>query len=280
MKVLEVSDRFDSVPEERVITISRVKDASCLYRYFKNYVERPKDEAAFVSIETAVGSFFHSCAEDWFKEAAARGGVIGDGDRMDVAALLRKFQLSFQWQGRLREPYRIVRRGAVFDDFVARLEGIAAHFNEFLSQRLAGSEVAAVEGALQIRTDEMLIRGRYDLLSRDAGGRLMLWDWKSGRMPKPEYHDDFLNQKVQLGIYAIWMRYRYDTPDVEGAAVFLRDRPQCLSETFTPDIERMVLDYLADNRRRLNRLNQWPPSPGPLCDWCGWKPKCPAFNDD
>ncbi|MDD9860659.1 MAG: hypothetical protein OXU40_09470 [Nitrospira sp.] len=72
MKVLSVADRFDSVPEEQVITISRVKDASCLYRYFKNYVDRPKDEAAFVSIETAVGSFFHSCAEDWFKAIAAR----------------------------------------------------------------------------------------------------------------------------------------------------------------------------------------------------------------
>ncbi len=279
MKVLSVSERFDECPEERVITISRIKDASCLYRYFKQYVERPKSEAAFVSIETGVGSFFHSCVESRFREIVARDGVITDGDRLDIADLLRNFRLSFQWQGRLREPYRIVRRGAGFDDFVSRLETIAANFNEFLSRRLAGCEVAAVEGALQVRTDTLLIRGRYDLISRDADGRLMLWDWKSGRMPKPEYHEDYLNQKVQLGMYAIWMRYHFDTPAVEGAAVFLRDRPQCLSETFTPDIERMVLDYLDEKRQRLNRLDEWPPSPGPLCDWCGWKPVCPAFDD-
>jgi len=42
MKVLSVADRFDSVAEERVITISRVKDASCLHRYFKELCRTPE----------------------------------------------------------------------------------------------------------------------------------------------------------------------------------------------------------------------------------------------
>ncbi len=280
MRVLSVADRYDDHPEELLITVSRVKDASCLYRYYKNYVERPRREQAFVSIENGVGSFFHAYVEDWFKAVAARGGVIADGDALDVDDLVRRFRLAFLWRGELRAPYRIVRHGACFDDFVARLQAVARHFNEFLPRHLAGCEVVAVEGALQIRTDSLYVRGKYDLISRAADGRLMLWDWKSGRLPKAEYHDDYLHQKVQLGIYATWMRHKFGTSEVEGAAVFLRDAPRCLSEAFTPEVERMVLDYLHTRRERLNRVTTWPPSPSALCDWCGWKPACPAFANE
>ena len=58
MRVLSVAKRYSDQPEDRLITISRIKDASCPFRYFKGYIETPKDEKAFVSIEADSGGSY------------------------------------------------------------------------------------------------------------------------------------------------------------------------------------------------------------------------------
>lgn len=145
---------------------------------------------------------------------------------------------------------------------------------------MLGYKILATEGELQIRTDSFYIRGKHDLIAQDPSGKLALLDWKTGRAPEPSYYEDFLNQKIQLGIYAVWMRHQFKSTSVRGTAVFLRDN-ECgeLSEVFTPTIEQEVLDYLYDWRSRLNELSSYPPIPNKLCNWCGWNPMCSAYGD-
>ena len=107
---------------------------------------------------------------------------------------------------------------------------------------------------------------------------MVLWDWKTGTAPKPEYYEDFRNQKVQLGIYAVWMRHKYGTTAVRGTAVYLRDGTVELSERFHPSVEAEVLLYAGAWRRRVNAQASYPPIPNNLCDWCGWNPVCPAYQ--
>jgi len=47
MKVLSVASRYSHQPEEKVITISRVKDADGPYRYYKNYIETPRPRLTY-----------------------------------------------------------------------------------------------------------------------------------------------------------------------------------------------------------------------------------------
>ena len=122
------------------------------------------------------------------------------------------------------------------------------------------------------------MRGKYDLVTRGPTGALTLWDWKTGRTPAPAYWEDFKNQQIQLGIYAVWMNHCHQTTGVKGTAVFLRDEFHEMSEVFTPAVERDVLGYLHAWRVRLNGLSSYPPIPSALCDWCGWNPRCRAYE--
>ena len=273
-----LSSYFLLVMRGCIVTISRIKDASCPYRYFKEYVEKPKAQKAFVSLEAGIGKFFHSYLENRFKLVIARNETIGRDDVLDIGDLVRSFRLSFLWEGTLRAPYRIVRDTYNLGAFISRLESVGQQFNEFLTSRLVGHMVLAAEGQLQLRTDSFYVRGKHDLITQEPSGAFALWDWKTGRAPVPRFYEDFINQKIQLGIYAIWMKHQFEATSVRGTAVFLRDKCEELSEVFTPSIERDVLRYLHDWRSRLNGLSSYPPIPNNLCDWCGWNPVCPAHT--
>jgi len=278
LKVLSVASRYSDQPEELLISISRVKDSACPYRYFKGYVERPKPQEFFNSIEAGLGTFFHAYVENHFKAILASEALIGSHHTLPVPDLVANFRLAFLWEGRLRAPYRVVRSTYGLDDFIRRLQAVATNFNSFLVRRLSGHRVVGVEGELQIRTEEFYIRGKHDLITQDPGGEMVLWDWKTGSAPRPEYYEDFRNQKVQLGIYAVWMRHKYGTTAVRGTAVYLRDGLEELSERFNPSVEAEVLLYADAWRRRANAMTSYPPIPNNLCDWCGWNPVCPAYQ--
>lgn len=275
LKVVSVASRYSDQPEENVITISRVGDAECPYRYYKNYVETPRQEKPFESIELGIGQFFHSYVAAHFRQIMAEARPVELNDEISVDELLRAFRMSFLWEGKLRRPYRIVQPDHSVADFEERLRYVAVNFNMFLMGELCDQEILNVEGNLQIETQGCYIRGKYDLVTKSPGGKLDLWDWKTGKMPKPTYFSSFQALKAQLGIYAIWMRYAYETESVCGTAVFLRDGIDTQSEVFTPSVEQDVLEYMGDWRDKLNAMRSYPSSPGPLCDWCSWNEDCP-----
>ena len=277
--ILSVASSYSVQPEEKLVTISRIKASSCPFRYFKEYIERPKCSKSFESIELGLGQFFHSYVENHFKRNLARNGLISKHDTLDIDDLITSFRLSFIWEGRLRKPYKIVRYTYSIEDFILRLEKIANNFNRFFVKKLVNRNIKAIEGELQIRTDLYYIRGKYDLITEDSNGLLVLWDWKTGQSPKPEYYEDFINQQIQLGIYAIWMKYIYNILNVKGTAVFLRDEVEILSQTFNSTILNDVLQYTNTWRQRINKLSTYPPILNNLCDWCGWNPVCPAYSD-
>ena len=278
-KVLSVASSYDlSQPETRLVTHTRMTAASCPYRYYQEYVDHNKPKKSFESIELGLGKFFHGYVENHFKEILATGGAIDgkSGSLIDTQDLTNNFRLAFIWQGRLRDPYRICRRNSTIEDFVSRLKCIGDNFNVFL-RRLDGHVVEAVEGSLQIRTEDIHVRGKHDLVTRDPTGKLILWDWKTGRKPNAEYWEDFRDQKLQLAFYAIWMRHKHNAPDVTGAAVFLRDTADALMvESYSPRLEMDALENATSWRRKVNARTAYPAITSPLCDWCGWNPVCPS----
>ena len=144
---------------------------------------------------------------------------------------------------------------------------------------LSGRKILGVEGDIQIRTDKLYIYGKYDLITEDTDKTLTLWDWKTNVMPAARLYDEFRNQKIQLGIYAVWMTYKYHLKNVKATAVFFGEGVEQISETFSKGVEKDVLDFLAAWRKRLNKVDTFPPLPNNLCKWCEWYPICPAFEE-
>jgi len=271
--IKSVSETFSNVPENKRISISKIKDSKCPFKYFKNYIERPKKEKPFLSIELGLGQFFHSKVEKLFKTIAAQKRPIKKEDALNPDSVVNDFELSFLWDGELREPYKIIRHD--FDYFKDRLLNITKNFNSGVVPKLVNHEVINTEGALEIKTDNYVIRGKYDLLTRDNHDRTILWDWKTGAAPKPEYYEDFVSQKIQLGIYAIWIRYQFGKNDVLANAVFLRNGASFLKETFKKELEGKVINNINTEYENLKNIKDYYPVPSNICQWCSWNAECP-----
>jgi len=112
------------------------------------------------------------------------------------------------------------------------------------------------------------------LITRGPSGRFVLGDWKTGRMPNPEYFEDFRSQKAQLRVYGIWMRYKHSTENIKGTAVFLRDDLDWLSETFKPSVEHDVFEYMDSWRSQLNKMTSYTAMRNNLRRWCPWNELC------
>jgi len=278
IKVIKsVSGTFSNIPERERISISKIKDSKCPFKYFKNYIEEPKEEKPFLSIELGLGQFFHNKVEKLFKTIAAQQRLIKKEDTLNTDSIVNEFEMSFLWNKKLREPYKIIRHD--FDYFKDRIANITNNFNRGVVQKLIGHKVIKPEGNLEIKTNDYTIRGKYDLLTQDQNGRILLWDWKTGSTPKPDYYEDFTLQKIQLGIYAIWVRYKYKTENVKTNAVFLRDNAYSLQEVFEYHIEKKVVDYIDLEYRNLKKIINYIPIPDNLCQWCSWNSVCPRFKD-
>ncbi|TFB08162.1 PD-(D/E)XK nuclease family protein [Candidatus Atribacteria bacterium MT.SAG.1] len=273
-KIKSVSDRFTNVPIDKRISISKIKDSKCPFKYYKNYIEEPKEEKPFLSIELGSGRFFHSKVEWLFKSIASQNRKITREDILKVDDVINEFEISFLWNGQLREPYKIVRRGYHFDHFKNRLYNTIQNFNGYVLPRLLGHKVVKTEGALQIRTDDFVIRGKYDLITQDQNNKLILWDWKTGRMPRPDFYEEFTLQKIQLGIYAIWIRHKYETDNVMANVVFLRDNVDYLEEVFGYYLEEKVINFVENQYNILKNITKYTPIQNNLCLWCSWRPKC------
>ncbi len=271
--IKSVSGTFSNIPKSERISISKIKDSKCPFKYFKNYIEEPREEKPFLSIELGLGQFFHDKVEALFKTIAAQQRLIKKEDILNTDSIANEFELSFLWNGKLREPYKIIRHN--FDYFKDRLADITNNFNRGVIPKLINHKVIKPEGSLEIKTNDYAIRGKYDLLTQDQNGRILLWDWKTGAAPKPDYFEDFTLQKIQLGIYAIWIRYKYKTENVRANAVFLRDNAYFLQEVFKYHIEKKVIDYIDFVYKNLKEITDYIPIPNSLCQWCSWNSKCP-----
>lgn len=278
MKVISVSDRFSSHPEEKVITISRVSSANCPFSYYKSYVEKPKPKPPFETIEIGIGSFFHSYVENIFKIISSENRAIAVSDILDIDELVSDFKLAFIWDSKLIKPYKIIKNNTTIEYYITRLIGFGQNFNKFLKNNLVNHTVFDVEGDLEIETEKYIIRGKYDLTTKAPNGDLILWDWKTGQAPSPRYIKELKIKKLQLGIYAIWMAHKFPENKIRGTVVFLRGELAQLTEVFSESIEQDVLTNLFKWREKINKLEKYIPMKSGLCPWCAWKSTCPAWK--
>jgi superfamily I DNA/RNA helicase/RecB family exonuclease len=151
---------------------------------------------------------FDRCPLRWLLETAAGGGggptastalgtllheiaaEVPDGDRERLGELLEQrigeVGLPDGWIGE-RERQRAVRMVAKLAEYAARA-------------RRQGRSLVAVEQDVEVRLGELVVRGQVDRLERDADGRLIVVDLKTGKS-KPTNAE--AERNPQLGVYQV-----------------------------------------------------------------------------
>ncbi len=134
-----------------------------------------------------------------------------------------------------------------------------------------------VELLLEAELGGVRLRGIIDRLDLDADGELVVTDYKTGRVPAARFEQGrfggvhfyaFLCEAV-LGRRPARIQLLY-----LSEAVTIVATP---SEQSVRGLERRVgAVWQAVERACAN--NDFRPHPGPLCEWCAFRPHCPAFG--
>jgi putative RecB family exonuclease len=154
-------------------------------------------------------------------------------------------------------------------------EVLARYFDLEDPRRL---EPAERELYVETLTDsKLLLRGFIDRLDVAPDGAIRVVDYKSGSSPHPDYEAKAL---FQMRFYAllIW-RTRGVVPKVLQL-VYLGNGEMLRYEPDEADLlatERKV-EAIWDAVRRADEERDWQPHVSRACDWCSFKPFCPAWG--
>jgi putative RecB family exonuclease len=240
---------------------------NCPKQYHFRYVEPIEVEQE--GIEAFVGKRVHEVLERLYR-------FVADGMVPSLARVIWRYQQNFEAQfdaGRVR----VVREGT--DPAWYRAAGARGLENYYRRHYpFDRDETLGLERAIRFdlhRDGRYALRGIIDRLVRAKDGALEIHDFKTGRRVPSQ---DELDRDRQLGLYELGVReqlgesgeirlvWHYVVPD------------QVRTSTRTSEQRDALREVTARTIDRIRSETEWAPRPSGLCDWCEFRPHCPAFG--
>ena len=188
--------------------------------------------------------------------------------------------LRAEWRRDWHSAIVIVRTENTPDDYLRIAErcvrGYYRAYAPFEGDGTIGTEVEVLF-TLDERED-IRIRGFVDRLSRTPAGVYEIHDYKTSRwLPKQEDVD----RDRQLGLYQLAIQARHpEAREVRLVWHYLAHNRRLVSERTAGALERLKRETLAAIAviHRATEANDFPANRSKLCNWCDYRPVCPAWN--
>ncbi len=136
-----------------------------------------------------------------------------------------------------------------------------------------------LELMLEVPVEGVTLRGIIDRLEQDEHGELIVTDYKTGRSPGER------NEQGRLGgvhFYSYLCEQVYGRRPKQVQLLYLRE-PVAIIATPTDQSTRGLRTKVGAIWQAVERAcatDDFRPKTGPLCDYCAFKPWCPAFGGD
>lgn len=126
-----------------------------------------------------------------------------------------------------------------------------------------------------------ILAGIIDRIDKLPDGKYEIIDYKTARrMPS----QNSLNNNLQLGLYSLGLQNRWphlNPEDIKLSLYFLKHDEKLSTKTSaeaTEKTKKHILKTIEEIEERLKNNKDFEPMPSPLCNWCGFRPLCPAWK--
>jgi putative RecB family exonuclease len=239
---------------------------NCPKQYHFRYIEPIEIDQE--GIEAFVGKRVHEVLERLYR-------FVAEGMVPSLARVLWRYRQNFE-SGFDAARVRIVREGtapAWYRDAGER--GLRNYYQRHYP--FDRDETLGLERPIRFDLDpdgRYALRGIIDRLVRARDGALEIHDFKTGRRVPSQ---DELDRDRQLGLYELGVRellgetgevrlvWHYVVPDQVRVSTRSEAQRGALREATARTIDRIRTE------------TGWAPRPSGLCDWCEFRPHCPAF---
>lgn len=126
-----------------------------------------------------------------------------------------------------------------------------------------------------------ILAGIMDRVDKLPDGTYEIIDYKtSKRMPS----QDVINENLQLSLYSLGLQKKWPhiTPEeIKLSLYFLKHGEKLSTQSSTEATEKTkswILETIREIKGHSDSGKPFEPMPSALCDWCGYKPLCPAWK--
>jgi len=140
-------------------------------------------------------------------------------------------------------------------------------------------ETVGVEITLEARVGGVRLRGIIDRLDRRSDGELVVVDYKTGRAPSLAFEQSKL---IGVQIYALLCQEVLGRRPVQVKLLHLKEPIVITAEPTEQGLmgQRRKTAAVWTAIERACEADDFRPHPGPLCNYCRFRPFCPAHGGD
>lgn len=181
----------------------------------------------------------------------------------------------------LKRPWTEAEEKIFFEDGVKMLKRFYeknAPWNFNVVDLESRFEVALVD---EKSGETHILAGIIDRIDKNADGAYEIIDYKtSKRMPS----QDMLDKNLQLSLYSLGLSKRWphiSIEDIKLSLYFVKHEEKLSTKRTGEQIEKTkaeILTSIQDIQNRLAQNKDFEPMPSVLCNWCEYKPLCPAWR--